>query len=473
MSPVAALPATPILACQVDSGDTTWILVSTVLVLGMCPALAFFEAGMLRAKHTLSIISQIFVGNVILSVMWLVFGYTLAFGPSIAGLIGGPQHFLWIGLSFKECGRNAVNIPSALYALFQMMFATITPLLMTGSYAERLRWNAFLVFTISWEILVYYPLVHWIWGGGFLQKLGVLDFAGGIVIHTSAGMGALVVAMYIGQRKDFFVYEGEFPPSNLPLAATGVALLWMGWFGFNGGSALSCGTTAVSAVVSTHIGACASAIVWVVLCMRNHRPAATGIYNGVLAGLAGITPASGFVNIQATMFIGVVCGLVSYYGVHFSKKRMHIDDALDVHWVHGATGVVGSLMIGVFGQLETDNFGGIYFNFAASPKQFGIQVIGVLVAGLYSGVVTYLILRTMEGVMGDLTHADGKLDTGLDWVDHGEVAYHQLAILPTEETVGSILPSETSYMRHRPAAGSGQAGRRSELEEHYQGGGHL
>jgi Amt family ammonium transporter len=177
MAPAAVLPVTPILACQVDTGDTTWILVSTVLVLGMCPALAFFEAGMLRAKHTLSIISQIFVGNVILSVMWLVFGYTLSFGPSIAGLIGGPDHFVWIGLSFKECGRHAVNIPSALYALFQMMFATITPLLMTGSYAERLRWNAFLVFTITWEILVYYPLVHWIWGGGFLQKLGVLDFA--------------------------------------------------------------------------------------------------------------------------------------------------------------------------------------------------------------------------------------------------------------------------------------------------------
>jgi len=274
---------------------------------------------MLRAKHSLSIISQVFVGNCVLSVMWLFFGYSLSFGPSILGLIGAPTHLLWLDVPYDKCGPHARTIPSALFALFQMMFAAITPLLMTGSFAERLRFNCFVIFTILWEILIYYPVCHWLWGGGFLQKMGVMDFAGGIVIHTSAGVGALVVAIYLGRRKDFYAYLGECPPSNLPLAASGAALLWTSWMGFNGGSSFEAGNLAVSAVVSTHIAGCCSAVVWLGLSMYHHRPAATSIINGVLSGLAGITPASGIVDTQATIIIGLACGLLSYYGVQFSK----------------------------------------------------------------------------------------------------------------------------------------------------------
>eukprot|EP00283_Hemiselmis_rufescens_P010310 CAMPEP_0173419392 /NCGR_PEP_ID=MMETSP1357-20121228/1251_1 /TAXON_ID=77926 /ORGANISM="Hemiselmis rufescens, Strain PCC563" /LENGTH=438 /DNA_ID=CAMNT_0014382031 /DNA_START=201 /DNA_END=1514 /DNA_ORIENTATION=- len=422
-------------SCVVDTGDTTWILVSTIFVLGMSPALAFFEAGMLRSKNTISIISQIVVGNVLLSVMWLFFGYSLSFGTSFLGVIGGLEHLFWIDLPYNKCGNMAANIPAALFALFQMMFASITPLLMTGAYAERFKWDAFLIFTVAWEVFVYYPVCHWIWGKGFLHQLGVLDYAGGIVIHTTAGIASLVVALFIGPRKDFFAFHGEYPPSNLPLAATGAALLWMGWFGFNGGSALGAGSLAVSSVVSTHVGGCCSAIVWLVLSMRAHRPAATSILNGVLAGLAGITPASGYVNTQATIVIGLACGFLSYYGCHFSKGRMHVDDALDVHMIHGATGALGSLFVGVFGNLQATDMGGHFFEFQSGPKQFLLQLFGVSFVTVYSGIVTYVILVSLQRSLGDLTHDEDKLDMGLDWVDHGEVAYHKLHVLSSNSIV--------------------------------------
>mmetsp|Transcript_19946 Transcript_19946/g.45938 ORF Transcript_19946/g.45938 Transcript_19946/m.45938 type:complete len:494 (-) Transcript_19946:133-1614(-) len=452
-------------ACVVDTGDTTWILVSTIFVLGMSPALAFFEAGMLRSKNTLSIISQIFVGNVLLSVMWLVCGYSLSFGTSFLGVIGGLEHLLWLDLPYNKCGNMAANIPAALFALFQMMFASITPLLMTGAYAERLRWDVFLIFTCLWEVLVYYPTCHWIWGKGFLHQLGVLDYAGGIVIHTTAGIGSLVVAVFIGPRKDFFAFHGEYPPHNLPLAATGAALLWMGWFGFNGGSALSAGSLAVSSVVSTHVGGCTSAIVWLFLSMRAHRPAATGILNGVLAGLAGITPASGYVNTQATIVIGLSCGFLSYYGCQYSKGRMHIDDALDVHMIHGATGALGSLFVGVFGNLQTHDMAGRFFEFQSGPRQFFLQTFGVVFVTVYSGLMTWGILAALQRSMGDLTHDEDKLEVGLDWVDHGEVAYHKLHVLSSTSAgdleagaeMGSMhnLPSEDAYRRHPVYGGNG------------------
>lgn len=445
------------LQCNLDTGDTTWLLVSTVLVLGMCPALAFFEAGMLRSKNTLSIITQVFVGNTILSVMWLFFGYSLVFGTSIFGIIGGLDHILWINVPYDKCGRFAANVPAALHALFHMMFASITPLLMTGAYAERLRFDAFIIFTVAWEILVYYPVTHWVWGGGFLAQFGVIDFAGGIVIHTSAGAGALVAAIYLGRRRDFFDYMGECPPSNLPLAATGAALLWMGWFGFNGGSALAAGNLALSAVVSTHVGGCCSALVWLLLSMRHDRPASTGIFNGVLAGLAGITPASGFVGTQATIVIGLFCGVVSYYGVFISKGRFHIDDALDVHWVHGATGVVGSILLGIFGTHASDGVTGYEVHFRGTFEQTAIQTIGVAVVALYAGLVTVSILFVMQSYMGQLSHDDEKQHMGLDWVDHGEVAYHRLNVLSNEISMHGVgganesfaMPTEDEYRRHK------------------------
>jgi len=426
---VAASAVAQNLECNISTGDTTWILVSTTLVLGMCPGLAFFYAGMLRSKNTLSIVNQIFAGNVILSMMWLVFGFAFSFGPTVGGLIGAPVHLLWLGVHYDKCGPHAQTIPGALFALFQMMFATITPLLMTGAFAERFKWNCFLVFIVAWEIVVYYPVCHWIWGGGFLHQWGVIDFAGGIVIHVSAGVGSLVVALYIGKRRDFHHFHGEFPPSNLPLAAIGVALLWMGWFGFNGGSALVGGNLAVSAVISTHVAGCCSACVCLLLASREKRPGATAIFNGVLAGLAGITGASGYVSTQATMMIGTLSGFVSYYGIQLSKGKFGIDDALDVHQVHGATGIIGCVALGIFGRSSAVEQVRDMEHLTISWNQVGIQIVGVTVVGVYAGACTYAILRVMSQHFGSLVHDDDAQKLGLDWVDHGEVAYHRMNVL--------------------------------------------
>jgi len=453
--------------CSLSTGDTTWIILATAFCLMMGPALAFFEAGMLRAKHSLSIITQVFAGTCMLSCLWLLVGYSFAFGTTFGGIIGGFDHVLWLNVPYDKCGPHSSNIPAALHALFQMMFATITPLIMTGSYAERLRWEAFLIFTLLWEILVYYPAVHWVWGGGFLAQWGVLDYAGGIVVHTSAGAGALAIALFLGPRADFLQYMGEAPPSNVPLAGVGTALLWMGWFGFNGGSAMHAGNLAVSAVVSTHVAACVSCVVWLVLSMWNHRPAATAMFNGILAGLAGITPASGFVSTQATIVIGLLCGLLAYYGSQISKKRFHIDDALDVHWIHGATGSLGSILLGVFGRRAGDGVSDYELHFHSSPWQIFIQTVGVGIVGCYSFAVTWTILSAMKARMGPLAHDEDAQEAGLDWVDHGEVAYCRLNVLREIRTThpeaishinGIAIPSEDDYMKHDTGKHPGGAG---------------
>eukprot|EP00918_Siedleckia_nematoides_P044339 GHVU01096990.1.p1 GENE.GHVU01096990.1~~GHVU01096990.1.p1 ORF type:complete len:425 (-),score=31.59 GHVU01096990.1:470-1744(-) len=382
--------------------------------------------------------------------MWLVFGFAFSFGPSVGGLIGAPVHIMWLGVHYDTCGPHANNIPGALYALFQMMFATITPLLMTGSFAERLKWKCFLVFIVVWEIFVYYPVCHWIWGGGFLHQWGVIDFAGGIVIHVSAGAGALVVALFLGKRKDFHQFHGEFPPSNLPLAAVGTALLWMGWFGFNGGSALVGGELAVSAVVSTHMSACCSACVTLVLASRDKRPGATAIFNGVLAGLAGITAASGYVSTQATILIGGCSGALSYYGMQLSKNKLHIDDALDVHWVHGATGIVGAIALGIFGRSSAVEQVRDMERLRISWNQVGVQIVGVTVVGVYSASMTYFILKCMAQHFGTLALDEDEQHIGLDWIDHGEVAYHKINVLSsvvaaTKPEGGKSLHKSNSY----------------------------
>ncbi|KYQ99652.1 ammonium transporter [Tieghemostelium lacteum] len=427
-----------------DTGDTTWVLLSTILVLGMMPALAFFEAGLLRSKNTLSIITQVISGIVVLTVMWQAFGFSLTFGPTQHGIIGNLNHAFLIGVSYQDCSVHAPFIPSAAYAMFMMMFANITPLLMTGAFAERVKFKAFIILTVFWEIIVFYPVAHWIWGGGWLEtQFKVLDFAGGIVIHTSAGVGALVISLYLGKRNGFEKYGGEFPPSNIPLAALGAALLWMGWFGFNAGSALAAGSVATSAVASTQIGGSFSAIVWIVLSWLRGKPSAVAVLNGVIAGLAGITPASGYINSQYSIGLGVVLGLASYLSVYLLKHKLHIDDALDVSSVHGLTGIIGSLAIGFCAEkaINPNGENGVFFG---NPRLLGVQLLAVVVVAAWSAFVTFVLLVVIDKFVG-LRIDQQEEDMGLDLVEHGEFAYHNISLTGNEHHYAHINSSHDLF----------------------------
>eukprot|EP00026_Physarum_polycephalum_P007050 Phypoly_transcript_07103.p1 GENE.Phypoly_transcript_07103~~Phypoly_transcript_07103.p1 ORF type:complete len:456 (+),score=64.00 Phypoly_transcript_07103:64-1431(+) len=426
---------------EIDTGDTTWVLIATILVMGMLPALAFFEAGLLRSKNTLSLITQIIGGFVTLTVMWDLVGYSLTFSPVDWGFVGSPAtHFLLLNVPYDDCSPYAKNIPTACFAMFMMMFAAITPLLMTGSFAERVKWKAFIVFTVLWELLVFYPVGHWVWGKGWLYKLGARDFAGGIVIHTTAGTGAFVLAIYLGRRRDFDKYHGEFPPSNLPLAALGATLLWMGWFGFNAGSALASGAVATSAVVSTQIGGSCSALVWIILSWIRDKPSCIAVMNGVIAGLAGITPASGYINSQSTIILGIILGIVSYYSVYLLKHKLRIDDALDVSSVHGVTGIVGSIFVGFAAEkrvnINVDD--GLVFG---GTHQIWAQLVAVGVAAAYGGFVTFVLAFLINKTIGlKIDHEEEE--RGLDIVEHGEYAYHNLWLAGTEPHYESLAQYE-------------------------------
>lgn len=428
----------------IDDGDTSWVLTATILVLGMMPALAFFEAGLLRSKNSLSIITQVISGCILLGFLWDIFGYSLVFGPDLGGFIGSYNHFLLYGVDYTSCIEEyAPTIPGAAFALFLMMFAAITPLLMTGSFAERLKYRSFFLLTILWEILVFYPIAHWIWGHGWMYKLGVRDFAGGIVIHTSAGTGALVLALILGRRKDFEKFHGEFPPSNLPLAALGAALLWMGWFGFNAGSALESGSTATSAVASTQIAACSSGIVWLIASWIRDKPSCIALINGVIAGLAGITPASGYINSQASILIGLILGLSSYFGAILTKHKLKIDDALDVTAVHGLTGAIGSISIGFAASTKLNDSvrNGVFYD--GGGYLLGVQTMAVFVVIAYAGVLTFFIAMIVDKLVG-LKITEEEEEEGLDWVEHREVAYHDL-VQPVP-TLANHVNEERKYL---------------------------
>eukprot|EP01102_Stenamoeba_stenopodia_P017791 TRINITY_DN642_c0_g1_i1.p1 TRINITY_DN642_c0_g1~~TRINITY_DN642_c0_g1_i1.p1 ORF type:complete len:504 (-),score=91.80 TRINITY_DN642_c0_g1_i1:166-1677(-) len=412
-----------------DTGDTTWVLISTVLVLGMMPGLSLFEAGLLRSKNTISIMTQTVGGLILLSVLWDLFGFSLVYGEDKGGIIGNFQYSLLLNVPYDGCfPREPANkLPAAAFAMFQMMFACITPLLLTGAVAERLKVKCFFIFCVLWEILVFYPVAHWIWGGGWLDKLGALDFAGGIVIHTSAGVGAIVLALMLGRRRGFDEVHGEFPPSNMPLAATGGVLLWMGWFGFNAGSALQSGPVAVSTVVSTQIGGAVSGCVWLFLAWwkgENRTPSFVALLNGVIAGLAGITPASGYISTQSTLVVGVLLGVGSYYSLQLFKHKLRIDDALDVSSVHGVTGIIGSLSIGFAcdASLSSTTENGLIYG---GYRLIWVQPLAVIVTIVYSGIITYLIAKALDMIYGLRVPSDVE-DHGLDLSEHKETAYHEL-----------------------------------------------
>ncbi len=397
------------------------MLVASSLVLLMIPALGMFEAGLLRKKNTVSIFMQIFFGLALLSVMWFVFGFSLTFGPDTAGLVGNLDWTFLKGVPFNDSLANyAPTIPGVLFAKFEMMFAVITPLLLTGAIAERMKFSAFIIFIAVWSFLIYYPLVHWIWGGGWLGKLGVVDFAGGIVIHTSAGMGALAAALILGRRLNYG--PAIMVPHSIPLAVLGSALLWLGWFGFNAGSALASGGVAGNTVINTHMASSVSALIWVGLSwLRTGKPSIIAAINGAIAGLAGITPASGYVSVEHAFLIGIAVGIASYLGVIFLKDRLKIDDALDVSSVHGIAGIIGALAIGIFAASIINPMGpnGLLYG---NPSQLLIQAIGVGVAGVMGFFGTYAILKVIDVLIGIRVSAKVEQE-GLDISEHAERAY--------------------------------------------------
>ena len=405
-----------------DTGDTTWMILAGSLVFLMIPALALFEAGLLRKKNAVSIFMQIFFGLAFLSMMWFTFGFSLAFGPDQTGGIIGS--FDWAFLNNvpwdKPLDQYAKTIPGVTFSQFQMVVAVVTPLLLTGVIAERMKFSSFIIFIAAWSIFIYYPLVHWVWGGGWLAQLGVADFAGGIVIHTSAGMSALAAAWVLGRRKNFG--PAIMVPHNIPLAVFGASLLWLGWFGFNAGSALTSGGVAANTVIVTHMSSSAAALVWVGLSWkRTGKPSVVAAINGALAGLVGITPASGFVSIEHAVIIGLAIGFASYAGIVVFKERLKIDDALDVSSVHGVAGIIGSLAIGIFASSLINPTGpnGLLFG---NPGQFASQLIGVSVAvGLGFGG-TLAIMKVIKILTGVRVSSEVE-DQGLDVGEHAEEAY--------------------------------------------------
>jgi Amt family ammonium transporter len=398
------------------------MLIASSLVLLMIPSLGLFEAGLLRKKNTVSIFMQIFFGMALLSVMWFIFGFSLSFGRDTSGLAGNLDWTFLKGIPWNDALKQyAPSIPGVLFVKFEMMFAVITPLLLTGAIAERMKFSAFVLFIAAWSLLVYYPLVHWVWGvGGWLNILGVKDFAGGIVIHTSAGMGALAAALVLGRRKDFG--PSIMVPHSIPLAVLGSSLLWLGWFGFNAGSALASGGVAGNTVINTHMASAVSALIWVGLSwMRTGKPSVIAAINGAIAGLAGITPASGYVSVEHAFAIGIAIGIASYLGVLFLKDRLKIDDALDVSSIHGIAGIIGAISIGIFASTAINPTGvnGLLYG---NAHQLLIQATGVGVAAALGFGGTYAIMKVLDVLIG--VRVSEKVESvGLDIEEHAERAY--------------------------------------------------
>ncbi|CUG88418.1 ammonium transporter, putative [Bodo saltans] len=416
---MATPPPTPTAPCVAEDSDVSWVLISSVLVLGMMPGLAFFEAGLLRAKNTTSVVIQIFSGAALMPVLWILFGYSVTLGSNTkGGFIGDFSKSLFIGVQYDDC-YNGLSIPEALYGLFQMMFATITPLLMTGAYAERLAFRPYLIYSVLWEILIYYPVAHWIWGpGGWLAKMGVQDFAGGIVIHTTAGVSSLVAVLMLGQRRDFHKHHGEAPYSSLPLTSIGATMLWTGWFGFNGGSALQAGQSAVHAVMNSQTAAvvCSTCFLFYVM-FRTGKASLLQCINGAIAGLAGVTPASGYITVPAAFVLGIILAISAQVSIFILKHKLKIDDALDVSSVHGVPGLIGALYIGFAGNSDVGGANGIIYG--GGGKLLGVQLLACIVASIWSIVFTYAILKFIS-LYYPLRVDDQGERLGLDHHQHDE-----------------------------------------------------
>jgi Amt family ammonium transporter len=406
---------------SMDTGDTAFVLVSAALVLLMTPGLALFYAGMVRTKNTLGTLMQSFIIICLISVEWILWGYSMSFGPDWLGIIGGLDWFGLHGVTTAPHDTYATTIPHQVFMIYQCMFAVITPALITGAFAERMRFGPFLLFTILWATFVYNPLAHWIWGqGGWLGRLGVLDFAGGVAVHLSSGVAALAAAVLLGKRKGYGTEE--LKPHNLPMTLLGAGILWFGWFGFNAGSALAAGSLAGSAFVATHIAATTGALAWIGMEWKMNGKATTlGAASGAIAGLATVTPASGFVGPLSAACIGILAGVGCYWGI-MAKNRFGYDDSLDVVGIHGVGGVIGLLATGLFAStaVNPDGANGLFFG---NPAQFGIQGVAVLVTIIYTFVISYVLLKIVDSIFGLRIPEGDELD-GLDLSQHNETAYN-------------------------------------------------
>jgi Amt family ammonium transporter len=406
---------------EISAGDTAWILMSAALVMLMTPGLALFYGGLVRRKNVLSTIMHSFFILGLVSVTWVLWGYTLAFGPDTGmGVIGGLDWLALEGVTGEPSGIYATSVPHLAFMAFQMMFAIITPALITGAFAERKRFKAFVLFAVAWATLVYAPVAHWVWSpDGWLFGLGVLDFAGGTVVHLSSGVAALVAALFIGRRTGLL--EPATEPHDVPMTVLGAGLLWFGWFGFNGGSALGANGLAATAFVTTNTAAGMAAITWVTLSwMHRGTPSVVGAAVGAVAGLVAITPAAGYVSPAAAVLIGFGVGVVCY-GASLLRLRSRIDDALDVFAIHGVGGAFGALATGVLATTAV-NAGGADGVLAGNPAQLVTQAVGVVVVGAYSAAVTAGILFLVN-LVTPIRVADAVEMTGLDLAQHGEIAY--------------------------------------------------
>jgi ammonium transporter, Amt family len=404
---------------EINAGDTAWVLASAALVMLMTPALGFFYGGLVRRKNVLATIMHSFFILALISVLWVLVGYSLAFGPDHGGIIGGLDWVGFRGVGAKPHPDYAATIPHQAYAVFQMMFAIITPALITGAFAERKRFKAFVLFSVAWSLLVYAPVAHWVWApGGWLHELGALDFAGGTVVHITSGVSALVAALALGKRVG--LGEEKMDPHDLTMTVLGAGLLWFGWFGFNAGSALAANGLAVNAFVVTNTSAAMGALTWMTVSwLRHGHPSVLGAAAGAVAGLVAITPASGFVDPLASIAIGFGAGIVCFFAVDLLKKVA--DDALDVFAVHGVGGIFGALATGLFATTAVNDAGknGLLYG---NPKQLLIQAVAVIATAAFAGAMTWGILKVIESLVG-LRVPEKEEVLGLDTTQHGEIAY--------------------------------------------------
>ncbi|MFZ5453086.1 MAG: ammonium transporter [Thermodesulfobacteriota bacterium] len=408
-----------------NAADTAFVLVSAALVMLMTPGLALFYGGMVRSKNVLATIMQNFILLGLVGVIWAIYGYSLAFGPDIGHFIGNLDYLGLAGVGPEPFKTYSETIPHQTFMIYQAMFAIITPALITGAWAERMKFSAFLVFMVLWSTFVYCPVAHWVWGdGGWLKSLGALDFAGGTVVHINAGIAALAAALVMGPRKGYAGYGNgteAFIPHNLPMTVLGAGLLWFGWFGFNAGSALAAGALASSAFTATHLATCAAVLSWVgAEWVHRGKPTTLGAASGAVAGLVAITPAAGFVGPMSAIIIGLIAGVICYLAV-LAKPKLGYDDSLDVVGVHCVGGIVGALLTGLFASKLVNAAGadGLFFG---NPGQFVTQIIAVAATLVYSFVISYVLFKILDATMGLRVNPEDEV-VGLDITEHQETGY--------------------------------------------------
>lgn len=411
---------------SLNSGNTAWMIIATILVLLMTiPGIALFYGGLVRRKNMLSVIMQSLTIVIVVSLIWVIFGYSLVFGSGFQGNlfkygIGGFDKVMLKGITLDTLTTG--GIPELIFVMFQCMFAIITPALILGAFAERVKFSGFLLFTVLWSILVYLPVAHWVWGGGFLMDMGAIDFAGGTVVHINAGVSAFIMALLVGRRKDYRPGK-PFTPHNIPFVFIGTALLWLGWFGFNAGSGLAADGLAANAFLVTHISTCAAALTWMVIdWIVNKKPTTVGACTGAVAGLVAITPAAGSTDIPGALCIGAITSLVCFWMVAVVKPKFGYDDALDAFGVHGIGGIIGSILTGVFATRLVTGADGAQGALYGDWHQLWIQIVATLISIVFSAVMTFILFKIVDAVCG-IRVGKRVEEEGLDIYEHGEAAY--------------------------------------------------